>query len=261
MAANLLFRTNANSSPVASSVHVFYPVKCKENIRPRTAPYLAVFAFAGKRSMSFLWANLACIEHHDRPHDTEHGRMESKASGGRGAVRREPDVQSSYITNEAQREESRPNISILRQLTALALPPGAKHDQSPRVHGLHAVCWSIRRHRLWSWKMSSYPMQSTDCTVSAYFIQLISKTGQRLLQPRQRHKPCGITKSQGIQQLKSSKNMRSRRGSSHEPCYQNAKNNNPHHPKTAYPIEEAILQQQRSCQGKDANRRRRQDCE
>jgi hypothetical protein len=100
---------------------------------------------------------------------------------------REPDVQSSYITNEAQ-----PNISILRQLTALALPPGAKHDQSPRVHGLslfHAVCWSIHGQRFGSDKFGretfSYPMQSIDCTVSAYLIHLISKNGQRLLQPRQ----------------------------------------------------------------------------
>jgi len=30
-------------------------------------------------------------------------------------------------------------------------------------------------------RMSSYPMQSIDCTVSAYLIQLISKAGRKLL--------------------------------------------------------------------------------
>jgi hypothetical protein len=90
--------------------------------------------------MVLLWTNLAHVHHSllccRQPYP------QNTASMAAWEVEEEVGNQtfkSSYIiTNEAQRKESRPNTSILRQLTALtlALPPGAKHDQSPHVHGL-----------------------------------------------------------------------------------------------------------------------------
>ena len=64
---------------------------------------------------------------------TKRGYMRSKTSRRR---ERSEDKWSVIlrITNEAQRRRSRPN-STLRQQTAIALSPGAKHDQSSRVSG------------------------------------------------------------------------------------------------------------------------------
>jgi hypothetical protein len=65
MAANLLFRTKANSSPVTSSAHVSFLPNESRYDESRREFNLAVFALEW-RFMFFLRANLPCTEHDDR---------------------------------------------------------------------------------------------------------------------------------------------------------------------------------------------------
>ena len=98
--------------------------------------------------------------------------MRNKQDEWKQRVEGKTDVQSTYITNAAQRN------TILRQQGALRcrLARNTTNHRAYLAISYSVLCVGLFRERDSArGKVSSYPMQSIDCAVSAYLIQLISK--------------------------------------------------------------------------------------